>query len=126
MNVDKFIRHAVEAVDHWSDNDVAREEHHFGGKPGTAVPEVDPEHPKDRLGLRKQIGTGRRNRHNALPALHLESASLGSMNLTKPKRQPMRQPMRSCAPCARRFTQLLSHCPLCRICGFSILKQLRF
>jgi hypothetical protein len=44
INEGKFIRHAAEAVDRWTDKELAaRERHHFGGKPGTPVPEVDPE-----------------------------------------------------------------------------------
>ena len=58
MNVDKFIRDTVEAVDHRTDNDVAREEHHFGGKPGTAVPEVNPEHLKAVWDCASKLGPG--------------------------------------------------------------------
>jgi hypothetical protein len=42
MNEDKFIRHTAEAVDRWTDKELSSPPS-FGGKPGTPVPEVDPD-----------------------------------------------------------------------------------
>ena len=57
MNVDKFIRDAAQAVDRWTDKELSSPPS-FGGKPGTPVPEVDPEDLKVVWEVCKQMGPG--------------------------------------------------------------------
>ena len=52
---EKFIRSAAEAVDNWTDKELGKTPPRFGGEPGDAIPEVDPDDLKAIWRLQREV-----------------------------------------------------------------------